>query len=329
MPYNKVAIVIIGRNEGDRLKRCLKSINELSATSVYVDSGSTDNSIEHAKSFGIASIQLNSHLPFSAGRARNEGFKFLLQSNQIFEYVQFLDGDCELNPSWIDNAISIIEQDQRLAIISGKLKEKYPEKSIYNRLCDIEWDTPIGEVTSCGGIFLIKRHAFQDIKGFNTSIIAGEEPELCYRLRQKGWKILKIDHKMALHDSAIYKFSQWWKRATRSGHAYAQGFLLHGNENEKFNFKDTLRIWCWAIIFPSIVLYFSFTVTPYSLLLFIIYLIQIIRVSFNINKRLKNWNNSFLYAFFNWLAKWPQSYGQLLFFFKHLIKNQHQIIEYK
>jgi glycosyltransferase involved in cell wall biosynthesis len=45
---NDVAVVAIGRNEGDRLKACLRSVVDVAALVVYVDSGSTDDSVAFA-----------------------------------------------------------------------------------------------------------------------------------------------------------------------------------------------------------------------------------------------------------------------------------------
>ena len=50
------------------------------------------------------------------------------------------------------------------------------------------------------------------VGGFNPAVIAGEEPELCVRLRQAGWKIHRLDAEMTLHDAAMTSWRQWWKR---------------------------------------------------------------------------------------------------------------------
>ena len=44
-----LGIVIIGRNEGDRLIRCIASVGD-EALVIYVDSGSTDESVAAARS---------------------------------------------------------------------------------------------------------------------------------------------------------------------------------------------------------------------------------------------------------------------------------------
>src|ERR1700712_3268909 len=71
---HRVGIVVIGRNEGARLRECLGSVRESGCATVYVDSGSVDNSAQLAAPFVERVIELDSTRPFSAARARNEGF---------------------------------------------------------------------------------------------------------------------------------------------------------------------------------------------------------------------------------------------------------------
>src|SRR6185437_7195484 len=95
----KFGAVAIGRNEGERLRQCLKSLSAAAAV-VYVDSGSTDGSAEWARSQGADVIDLDIGLPFTAARARNAGFGRLREIDSDLRYVQFLDGDCELIDGW-------------------------------------------------------------------------------------------------------------------------------------------------------------------------------------------------------------------------------------
>lgn len=246
-PPLSLGIVVIGRNEGDRLATCLRSANHDGVPLIYVDSGSTDGSVGLAKELGAHVVELDMTQPFTAARARNEGFARLMELNNNLEFVQFVDGDCQIAPGWIDAAIAEISRQPKTAVICGRRRERFPTASIYNRLSDMEWNTPIGPAKACGGDALIRTSAFTAVHGYDPTIIAGEEPELCVRLRQAGWNILRIDAQMTLHDAAMKYLSQWWKRNIRAGHAYAQGFAMHGTPPERFRAREVRSIRIWVI----------------------------------------------------------------------------------
>ncbi len=186
----QLGLVVIGRNEGNLLRQCLLSAIAQVAQIVYVDSGSTDDSVSMARSLGVDIVELDLSQPFTAGRARNEGFFYLIQKYPHLKLVQFVDGDCEIVAKWLQTAEQTLGTQANLAIACGRRRERFPKQSIFNRLCDLEWDTPIGETKACGGDFMVRVSAFQQVQGFDPALIAGEEPELCIRLRQQEWKIL-------------------------------------------------------------------------------------------------------------------------------------------
>jgi GT2 family glycosyltransferase len=201
-----VGVVAIGRNEGERLKRCLRSVLDQARRVVYVDSGSTDGSVEFARSLGVEVVELDMDRPFTMARGRNAGFERLLERDPAIRFVQFVDGDCEVCPGWIERARSALLERPEVAAVSGRRREIDPGASIYNRLTDQEWDMPIGEVRQCGGDVMIRAEALEAVGGYNEAMIAGEEPELSVRLRRAGGVIRRLDAEMTLHDAAMTRW---------------------------------------------------------------------------------------------------------------------------
>lgn len=326
----QVGLVAIGRNEGQRLRQCLVWATKKVARVVYVDSGSTDGSLELARSLGADTVELDLSTPFTAARARNEGFARLLQLVPDIEFVQFVDGDCEVVDGWLDRAYSELAAKPDVAAVCGRRRERYPTATIYNQLCDIEWDTAIGETKACGGDSMIRTAAFQQVEGFNPALIAGEEPEMCLRLRQKDWKILRLDAEMTLHDAQMTNFTQWWKRAQRAGYAYAEGSWMHGSKPERHWVKETRSIWLWGLILPALALVMALPTKGWSLLILAGYPLVIYRTyNYYLKHRDITTKNAALYAFSCVLAKFPQLQGQIQFHQRRLLGQQSKLIEYK
>jgi len=145
---------------------------------------------------GADVVALDMDLPFTAARARNAGVDALMAMPTPPDFVQFIDGDCELQPGWIETALAFLQKNPEAAVACGRRRERFPEASVYNRLIDLEWDTPVGQASACGGDALMRADAVQQAGGFNPNLIAGEEPELCVRLRAAGWQIWRLDAEM-------------------------------------------------------------------------------------------------------------------------------------
>lgn len=325
-------IVVIGRNEGERLVRCLKSLlGQISGDTpiVYVDSGSSDNSVTVAQSLGVHAIELDPAIPFTMARGRNTGFQYLVEHFRELKYVQFIDGDCELLPGWIDEAIAALEQDKQLAIVCGRRRERFPDASIYNRLADIEWNTLIGEAEACGGDALARIEAIQSVNGYNPELICGEEPEMCIRLRHKGWKIRRLDVDMTLHDAEMLRFGQWWKRSIRAGWAVAQGKHLHGIPPENYMIRQNFSGWLWGLIVPAVAFSLSCPTHGFSLTLFLGYLMLMWRIYRLRLVHREQPSHAMLYAFFCTLSKFPQLIGQVKYSINQRLGKTASLIEYK
>ena len=324
-----VGVVVIGRNEGERLKACIRSLEKCAVRIVYVDSASTDGSLDFVKSMGFDVIALDMSIPFSAARARNEGYRYLLRQYSDVQFIQFVDGDCEIFYDWIDKAHNHLQANTKLASVFGLCKERHPDKTIYNKLCDLEWNTPVGLSLATGGNAMFRVEALESVNGYSPQVIAGEEPEMCFRMRQNGWEIERLDLDMVIHDADITHFSQWWLRNERGGHAYIQGFLMHGSKNdEKYCRQDVLRIIVWAFIIPLTILLLFVLLGPVSLVCLLVYPLKVFQLFIRESKK-HTCSVAFWYAFYTILGKFPQFQGVCVFLVKHLKGKQLNIIEYK
>jgi len=325
----RVGVVAIGRNEGERLRNCLASVLGAGRTVVYVDSGSTDDSVAWARSQGAEVVELDLSIPFTAARARNAGLDRLAAVAPDLEYVQFADGDCELVRGWIERAEHELVSDPKLAVVCGRRRERHPEASLYNRLCDMEWNTPIGPAKACGGDALMRVSAFREVGGFDPGLIAGEEPELCVRLRQRGWGILRIEAEMTLHDAAMARFGQWWKRNVRAGHAYAEGAAMHGAPPERHLVKETRSNWFWGALVPALALAPAWPSRGGSAVVLLGYGILAWRIARSKRKQGFPNRDARTYAAFVTLGKFPQMIGQWKYVMGRLFGKRSRLIEYK
>jgi len=313
------AAVLIGRNEGARLIRCLASVRGFDRV-VYVDSGSTDGSVEAARAAGAEIVVLETDQPFTAARARNAGLDALRAAGPRPALVQFIDGDCELRPDWPARAEAFLAGHPEAAVVCGRRRERFPENSVYNRLCDAEWDTPVGRASACGGDAMMRMAALDAVGGFDPRLIAGEEPELCVRLRAAGWEVWRLDAEMTLHDAAMTRFAQWWKRARRAGHAYAEGAALHGAPPERHGVAQRRRALIWGLALPLAALAGALIVSPLALLLLLAWPAQVARLA----RRMPLEQALFLV-----LAKIPEALGVAEYHLRRLAGRPAGLIEYK
>jgi len=339
---SQIAFVAIGRNEGERLKRCLRSLRKASDSVIYVDSGSTDGSIEFARSLGVEVLELDVSRGFTMARARNAGWKRLLEITPSPELVHFIDGDCELIWEWVPRAITFLDQNPGVAAVCGRRREMHPEASFYNLLCEIEWNTPIGEAHASGGDVLMRIPPLESVGGFNEDLIAFEEPDLCRRIRNKGWKIWRLDEDMTRHDANILTFAQWWKRHERAGYG---AMVITDNCREEGDTTSgelfakqvrSPRIWLFSMFLalllgiPLASLVEGWTgAVAILFLLAIVFVAQALRIAWFSRGRAPNLPTAILYGVFTMIAKLPQSLGQLHYARDRAKGRKAVLIEYK
>ncbi|GAB4260112.1 MAG: hypothetical protein Kow0013_03370 [Pararhodobacter sp.] len=309
--------VAIGRNEGARLIACLKSLQGQVRRVIYVDSGSGDGSVEAARALGAEVVELGLSVPFTAARARNAGLQELIDDAP--DFVQLIDGDCELREGWIEAALAKMAEDPKIAVVCGRRRERNPEASIYNTMIDAEWDTPVGEAAACGGDALMRFAAVKAVGGYRDDLIAGEEPELCLRLRKAGWRIWRIAAEMTWHDAQILRFGQWWKRTERAGHAFAEGSARFSTPEMPHWVAETKRLWVWGAVIPAVIVVSS-VASPFAVVLALVYPLQVLRLSRRMGLKA---------AFFSTLGKFAEALGAARFHLRRFSGGRSELIEYK
>ena len=326
----KIGVVVIGRNEGDRLLRSLDSVVGGARPVVYVDSGSTDGSCDAARDRGVTVVNLDLSIPFTAARARNAGFERLREQHPEIEYVQFIDGDCEVVAGWLEAAATALDENPTVVAVCGWRRERYPDRSPYNRICDVEWRMgSVGATTHFGGDVMLRASAFAAVGGYGNTVIAAEDDELSVRLRQAAGSILRLDHNSTLHDANIHQLSQWWQRAKRCGYAYAQVSSLHGAPPERKFVKEIRRIWLWGILVPLGAIALSPFTWGLSLLILGRYPLTALRTSLGTHKRGFSWDESIPWGVSCGVSVIPEAFGVVKFMGDRVLHRQHEIIEYK
>jgi glycosyltransferase involved in cell wall biosynthesis len=326
----RVGVVAIGRNEGERLRRCLESTIPLADRVVYVDSGSSDGSAALARALGATVIDLDMSRPFTAARARNAGLERLRALDSAVELVQFVDGDCEVAPGWMAAAVAALASDSGVAVVCGRRRERHPDATIYNRLCDLEWDTLVGEALACGGDAMMRIPALADVGGYDESLIAGEEPDLCLRLRQRGHRVLRLAVEMTVHDAAMTRFGQWWRRSVRAGHAFAEGAARHGRTPERHWVRETRSLVFWGAALPlGGLLLLPATQGASLAAMLAAYAIQFGRIYRWERRRGRNAADARTLAAFLLLAKFPEFQGAAQYALLALAGRRSNVIDYK
>jgi len=317
--------IIIGRNEGKRLVACLASLKAQGVEMVYVDSGSWDNSVAETRKVGALVVELDNDLPFTAARARQAGFDALAQTGDLPEFVQFVDGDCIVVDGWIAAGEMALRGDVSLGLITGWRAELYPERSVYNALCDFEWHRPAGEIVACGGDMMVRSKAFVEAGGFDATVIAAEDDEFCVRLAKTGWKLRRLPQEMTRHDAAMLRFGQWWQRAVRTGHGFAQVGWMH----PPYFRKEQLRGVIYGLLLPLLALWGLLENGLVLFAVFGVYVLNFNRTYFGlIREGLPFWEARRQTVFLT-LSKLPNVMGMILFHWRRIRGRAMRIIEYK
>ncbi len=325
MSQPTLGAVAIGRNEGERLKNCLRSLVPHCDRVVYVDSGSSDDSVEFARSLGVTVVELNRNRPFTAARARNAGFDALAGDGGLPDLVQFVDGDCRLEAEWLRSGRAHMASNPGLGLVTGWRSEMFPEATVYNSLFQADWLRPAGPIRTCGGDMMVRSAAFREIGGFNPQVIAAEDDDFCLRLGKQRWELERLPVQMTWHDAAMKDFSAWWRRSTRDGHGFAQVGHLHP---EHFR-RERLRGWLYGLVLPLLFLT-GLVIWPWlSLAVALAYLLSFLRTLQSYALRAPVKQRLLSQVALLTLSKIPNVFGMLTYYLRRRSGKDMHIIEYK
>lgn len=324
MTVDNVAFVVIGRNEGERLGEALRPLLELTPRVVYVDSASTDDSVALARKLGAVAVVLDRSALLCAARGRNEGFREVRTRFPDCAYVHFIDGDCVIAPGWLEKAVAFLDANPRAAVACGRRFERFPDASMYNRLCDEEWNTPVGKASSSGGDALVRVSAFEQVGGFRSDLKAGEEPEMTSRMRAAGWEIWRLDANMTEHDAKIMRFGQWWQRAVRGGFGFAEVWSLTAQAPQRVFGSQLRSAFTWTIAIPLLVLLAALFFGDGRVLFLIplAFALQLARIAARRGFSPGAWKSAALLL----IAKVPETIGALSYF---LGRKADRLVDYK
>ncbi len=320
-----LGIVVIGRNEGDRLKRCLTSLHGQADWIVYVDSGSTDGSVAFTKSLGIDIVSLDTDAPFTAARARNAGFAALERSG-LPDVVQFVDGDCVVEPGWIAAGLECLAANPEFGLVTGWRTELDPGASVYNAMAEVEWHRPAGPIKVCGGDLMVRSGVFRQVGGFNPALICSEDEDFVIRVREAGHVAWRIPRTMTRHDLGMTRFSQWWTRTARTGHGFAEVGAMHPPHFQ----TELRRVWVYGGILPVLVVFGVLTGTSWIIaLVALAYVFNWLRTARGLTHLGLRTPTALHHAAFITLSKLANMQGVLTFYWRKFRGRDMRLIEYK
>jgi GT2 family glycosyltransferase len=322
-----LGIVVIGRNEAPRLGPALAALRAHAADTVYVDSGSTDGSPGIAEQAGVTVVRLTSG-PYTAARGRQIGLETLLARCPALTYVQFVDGDCILDAVWLATGRAFLDAHPDVGVVVGRLREQHAARSLLIRLVDVDWDLPTGDIDAIGGIALMRVAALRVVGSWRVDLVAGEELDLGTRLRAAGWRLVRLPAEMTLHDIGIRRFGELWRRSVRSGFAYTELAVLHGQVNRRWR-RRVLSQLAYGGVLPLVIAAAAVCYWPLAVLLALAYPLLAVRVAGHRRRRGDAPGLAALYGLLTIVYKFAGALGTLRYALTRWRGRDRRLMEYK
>lgn len=201
-----VSIIIVSYNTTAFLQECLASLKlsrDVEKEIFVIDNCSADNSAQiAAENFPEANLIIN-RVNCGFGAANNQALKYCRG-----RYIIFLNPDTKVNPNTLKNAVSFMDTNKHIGLAGariinpdGTLQEsvsyKFPgEKFTTGEAADMK-----GHIACVMGAFMIAPKSLLDeLHGFDEDyFLYGEDQDLCWRIRKKGFLIGYIEDSIVLH----------------------------------------------------------------------------------------------------------------------------------
>ena len=228
MSIKDITVVIATFRSGDKIKRCLNSIDKRCKVLVVENSDDTSFKKDLEKEYNnVECILAGANVGY--GRANNIGLKKVTT-----KYVLILNPDSTLHPNTLDNFINVSKKISEFAIIGPYIQEE-KNKHDTNYLKNT---SPIQVNNVKGFAMFLNISEFVDVGFFDEDFFFYfEEIDLCKRIINIGKKIylvpeIKIDHDGgASHNQSINTEMElsrnWhWMWSTFKFHKKYKGFLV-------------------------------------------------------------------------------------------------------
>jgi glycosyltransferase involved in cell wall biosynthesis len=256
-----ISFIVIGKNEGWRLTKCLQSIydtieyNGLKKSEIiYVDSKSSDDSIKRAKAFTTVNIfEITGEC--NAAIARNIG-----ANEAAGDILFFTDGDMEINKDFLSKVI--INSNLKYDYVTGHLDDylyDYNDRFLgkNHRTYGKHLPKKLKWSRVCGGVFLIKKHLWDQMGGMRTKYKMNEDFDLSIRLKkEKNIAPARVPALIAKHHTVDSKNDRRMWNNLMQGYFLYKALLLRDHFFNKMARKRTLRANSTVILLLALILSF-------------------------------------------------------------------------
>lgn len=271
-----ISFIVIGQNEGWKITSCLESVfktireNNIEKFEViYVDSKSMDDSVDRAKKFDEVNVfQITGKC--NAAIARNIG-----ADESKGDILFFIDGDMEIVPDFM-SAILDDSGNLKFDSVTGHINDRFftiDGKFLSEKPRTYKSQIPSQqiELTTSGGLLVIKRQLWEKAGGMRTKYKRSQDMDLVLRLQKLGVKTIRMPFLMAMHNTIDYRnVNRMWNMLFKGklfyssvllrDHFFNKRFLIHSlreNYTSVFLLAGVLILLSTKTTFVPIVLYFG------------------------------------------------------------------------